>query len=306
MYRENLRSKWREVEKVYMREDQEYSNDVFVKKFCTELEPDITTDLINDFSKAIENILKSGNQREEDIYRIFLDTIDSFGGSIVSIEDYLTIILKALDRVSTNKWEIRNSHEYATSFLLIKAIAELVIHEPNVKQMKYCTSDLITCGIKNDKINIEIERLARLLEERDNKFKEDILRSLIVIAVQNSIRENAKMMLSNCITFMRLLDIAVGDIQEEIFKYELAMPIPGYLEPEESNKIENDEGSGGGLSIADITTVIEDMISQNSKVDLNRELTDLDLRINELDAVDLSKELWTILRKCEENGLAFS
>ena len=326
MYRESLRSKWREVEKVYVREDQEYSNNVFMKKFCTELglnntpdlindifvrkvctelELNITSDLINDFCKAMGNILKSGNQGEEDIYRIFIDTIDSFADSMVDIEDYLTIILKALDRVSTNKWEIRNSHEYATSFLLIKAIAELVIHEPNVKQMKYCTSDLITCGIKNDKINIEIERLARLLEERDNKFKEDILRSLIVIAVQNCISENAKMMLSNCITFMRLLDIPIDNINKQVAKYELSMPIPGYLEPEESNRIEDDEGSGCELSIADITIVIEDMISQNSKVDLNRELTDLDLRISELDTVGLSKELWTILRKCEENGLAF-
>ena len=64
MYREELRSKWREVEKVYMREDQEYSNDTFMKKFCTELGRNITSDLINDFSKAIENILKSGNQGE--------------------------------------------------------------------------------------------------------------------------------------------------------------------------------------------------------------------------------------------------
>ena len=32
MYRESLRSKWREVEKVYVREDQEYSNNVFMKK----------------------------------------------------------------------------------------------------------------------------------------------------------------------------------------------------------------------------------------------------------------------------------
>lgn len=306
MYREDLRSKWREVEKVYMREDQEYSNDVFIKKFCTELGRDITSDLIDDFCKAKENILKSGNQGEEDIYRIFIDTIDSFGESMVSTEDYLTVILKVLDRVSTNKWEIRNSHEYAISFLLIRALTELVIYEPNVKQMKHCTSHLLTCGIKRDKINTEIGKLVKLLEERDNKSKGDVLRCLIVIAVQNCISGNTKMMLSNCVTFMRLLDIPVDNIQEQVAKYGLAMSMTGYLVPEESNKIEDDEGSGGGLSIADITIVIEDMISQNSKVDLNRELTDLDLRVNELDTIGLSKELWTILRKCEENGLAFS
>ena len=306
MYREDLRDKWREVEKVYMREDQEYSNDVFVKKFCTELGRNITSDLINDFSKAMENILKSGNQGEEDIYRIFLDTIDSFGESIVSIEDYLTVILKVLDRVSTNKWEIRNSHEYATSFLLVKALTELVIYEPNVKQMKPCTSHLLTCGIKMDKINAEIEKLARLLDERDNKFKEDILRGLIVIAVQNCIRENTKMMLSNCITFMRLLDIPVDNIQKQVAKYGLAMSMTGYLVPEESNRIEGTESIDYELPIADIAIGIENMINQNSKVDLNRELTDLDLRINKLDTICLSKELWIILRRCSENGLAFS
>ena len=306
MYREDLRSKWREVEKVYMREDLEYSNDVFVKKFCTELGQNITSNLINDFCKAMENILKSGNQGEEDIYRIFIDTIDSFGESIVSTEDYLTVILKVLDRVSTNKWEIRNSREYAISFLLIRALTELVIYEPNVKQMKHCTSHLLTCGIKRDKINTEIGKLVRLLEERDNKSKGDVLRCLIVIAVQNCISENAKMMLSNCVTFMRLLDIPLDNINEQVEKYGLVMSIAGYLEPEESNRIENDEGSGYGLSIADIAVGIDDMVKQSSNIDLNRQLTDLDIRINELDTIGLSKELLNIIRKCEENGLAFS
>ena len=306
MYREVLRSKWREVEKVYVREDQEYSNDVFTKRFCTELGRNITSDLINDFCKAMENILKSGNQREEDIYRIFIDTVDSFGESIVSTEDYLTVILKVLDRVSTNKWEIRNSHEYATSFLLIRALTELVIYEPNVKQMKHCTSHLLTCGIKRDKINTEIEKLVRLLEERDNKSKGDVLRCLIVIAVQNCISENAKMMLSNCVTFMRLLDIPLDNINEQVEKYGLVMSMAGYLEPEESNRIEDDEGSGYGLPIADIAVGIDDMIKQSSYIDLNTQLTDLDIRINELDATSLREELWSILRRCGENGLAFS
>ena len=327
MYRESLRSKWREVEKVYVREDQEYSNNVFMKKFCTELglnntpdlindifvrkvctelELNITSDLINDFCKAMGNILKSGNQGEEDIYRIFIDTIDSFADSMVDIEDYLTIILKALDRVSTNKWEIRNSHEYAVSYLLVKALCELVIYEPNVKQMKPCTSYLLTCGIKRDKVIAELEKLARLIDERDDELYSDVLRSLIVIAVHNCVSANARTMLSNCITFMRLLNIPTENIQEQVAKYGLAMSIAGYLEPEESNRIEDDEGSGYRSTMGDTVLSIEDMIKQSSNMDLSVEITNLDLRIYEFDKTYLKKELRSILSGCAREGLTFS